>query len=62
LLGSFIGEFISAQSGLGYRILSAGGVYDVSLVFASLICMVILAFIFNGIIWFIEKTWMSRYI
>jgi len=35
LLGAFIGEFISAEAGLGYRILKAGGLYDVPLVLAS---------------------------
>lgn len=55
LLGAFIGEFISAESGLGYRILKAGGVYDVSLVLAALVYMIFLAFIYSFMIGFVEK-------
>jgi NitT/TauT family transport system permease protein len=55
-INAFIAEFISAEEGLGHRILKAGGTYDVSLVIASVICIVLLALIFSGIIYLFEKT------
>jgi NitT/TauT family transport system permease protein len=59
LLGAFIAEFISAGEGLGHRILKAGGTYDVALVLASVICIVLLALFFSGIIHLFEKTLMK---
>ncbi len=55
ILGAFIGEFISAEAGLGYRILKASGLYDIPLVLASVILLIFLAFILNSIIGIIEK-------
>ncbi len=55
ILGAFIGEFISAEAGLGYRILKASGLYDIPLVLASVILLVLLAFILNTIIDLIER-------
>jgi NitT/TauT family transport system permease protein len=56
LLGAFIAEFISAEEGLGHRIIKAGGTYDVALVLASVLCIVLLALLFSGIIYLFEKT------
>ncbi len=56
LLGAFIAEFISAEEGLGHRIIKAGGTYDVALVIASILCIVLLALLFSGIIYLFEKT------
>jgi len=47
VLGAFIGEFIAADKGLGYIIVKASGLYDVSYVLAATICIVILTLIFN---------------
>lgn len=55
LLGAFIGEFITAEKGLGFRILKASGLYDTPLVFASLLCLIFLAFIFNWLVGILEK-------
>ena len=55
ILGAFIGEFISAEAGLGYRILKASGLYDIPLVLASVISLIFLAFILNSIVGIIEK-------
>lgn len=55
VLGAFIGEFISAEEGLGYIIMKASGRYDVSYVLAATICIVILTLIFNLCARFIEK-------
>lgn len=56
LLGAFIAEFISAENGLGHRILKAGGTYDVALVIASLFCIILLALVLSGIVFLFEKT------
>ena len=56
LLGAFLGEFISSEEGLGHRIFKAGGTYDVALVIASLICIVLLALFLSYIIYLFEKT------
>ncbi len=55
ILGAFIGEFISAENGLGYRILKASGLYDIPLVLASVILLIFLAFILNSIVNLLEK-------
>ncbi|MFA7380840.1 MAG: ABC transporter permease [Bacteroidia bacterium] len=56
LLGAFIAEFISAHEGLGHRVFKAGGTYDVSLVLAAVICIILLALLFSRIIYLFEKT------
>lgn len=58
LLGAFIAEFISSGEGLGHRILKAGGTYDVALVLASVMCIVLLALFFSATIYLFEKTLM----
>lgn len=55
LLGAFIAEYISSSAGLGYRIFKAGGIYDVPLVLAALICIIFLALFFHALINMIEK-------
>jgi NitT/TauT family transport system permease protein len=55
LLGAFIGEFISAEKGLGFRIVKASALYNTSLVFASLFCLLLLAFILNYFVTLIEN-------
>lgn len=55
LLGAFIGEFISAEAGLGYFILKSSGLYDMANVFAGLIMMMILAIGLSKILGMIEE-------
>jgi len=55
LLGAFVAEYISSSQGLGYRILKAGGTYDVALVWASLFMMIVLALVFAGLIRILER-------
>jgi len=54
LLGAFIGEFISAEAGLGYFILKSSGVYDMANVFAGLVCMAFLAIVLSQLLGIIE--------
>jgi NitT/TauT family transport system permease protein len=55
ILGAFIGEFIASDSGLGYIILKASGLYDVSYVLSATICIVLLTLIFNFMAGIVEK-------
>jgi NitT/TauT family transport system permease protein len=43
LLGAFIGEFISAERGLGFRILKSGGLFDIPGVIAGVVLIAALA-------------------
>lgn len=55
LLGAFIAEYISSEAGLGHRIFKAGGLYDVSLVLASVFCIVALALTFSFGIYLLSR-------
>ena len=55
ILGAFIGEFIASEYGLGYIIIKASGLYDVPLVLASTICIIILTLTFNYFAGLIER-------
>ena len=55
LLGAFIGEFISANEGLGHFMLRAGSLYNIPSVFAGGIFLVLLALILNYGVSLIEK-------
>ena len=52
LLGAFIGEYISSNSGLGHLILVASGLFDISLVLVGVLMMVLIALLLN---YFISK-------
>jgi NitT/TauT family transport system permease protein len=55
ILGAFIGEFIASDSGLGYIILKASGLYNVSYVLSATICIILLTLIFNFMARIVEK-------
>ncbi len=55
IIGAFIGEWISSQYGIGHLILAASGLYDVSMIFVGLICLMIMSQMLNVLIGFIEK-------
>lgn len=50
LLGAFIGEFISAEEGLGYMIVKASGLYDMATVFCGVIALILVALGLTAII------------
>jgi NitT/TauT family transport system permease protein len=50
LLGAFIGEFISSEQGLGYLVLKAAGLYDMSKVFAGCLAIMAIALMLNWIV------------
>lgn len=55
VLGAFIGEFIASDVGLGYLIIKAGGLYDVSLVLAGVIYIILLTLFLNFLATLVEK-------
>jgi NitT/TauT family transport system permease protein len=55
LMGAFIGEFIMSDAGLGHVLLKAGGLYDIPLVWAATLCIVLLAVTLNGAVAILEK-------
>ena len=55
LLGAFIGEFISANAGLGYYMNQAGALYDVSRVIAGGIYLMLLSALLQLLVLTIER-------
>jgi NitT/TauT family transport system permease protein len=55
LLGAFIGEFISAEEGLGYMIVKASGLYDMATVLVGVLALIIIALVLTAIVEQIEK-------
>lgn len=55
ILGAFIGEFIASDKGLGYFILKASGLYNVSAVLAGTIAIILLTILFNFFAGLIER-------
>lgn len=55
ILGAFIGEFIASNKGLGYFILKASGLYNVSAVLAGTIAIILLTILFNFFAGLIER-------
>ena len=43
LMGAFIGEFISAEEGLGYMIVKASGLYDMATVLVGVMTLIVIA-------------------
>jgi NitT/TauT family transport system permease protein len=63
LLGAFIGEFISAEEGLGYMIVKASGLYDMATVLVGVAALIIIALALTAGIEQIEKRllrWKAR--
>jgi NitT/TauT family transport system permease protein len=55
LLGAFIGEFISAEEGLGYMIVKASGLYDMATVFVGIFALIAIALILTALVGQLEK-------
>jgi NitT/TauT family transport system permease protein len=47
ILGAFIGEFISAEAGLGHLMIKSGSLYDIPTVFAAAVFLILLALLLN---------------
>ncbi len=59
LLGAFIGEFISANEGVGYFMIHAGSLYDIPGVLAGAVYLILLSLIFNYAVFILEKNKMG---
>ncbi|MBZ0188152.1 MAG: ABC transporter permease [Candidatus Obscuribacterales bacterium] len=55
LLGAFIGEFISAQQGLGYMIVKASGLFDMATVLTGVLALMIIALVLATLVEALEK-------
>jgi NitT/TauT family transport system permease protein len=55
LLGAFIGEFISAEEGLGYMIVKASGLYDMATVIVGVLTLIVIALTLTAIVTQIER-------
>lgn len=54
ILGSFIGEFISSNRGLGHLILVASGLFDISLVLCGVLLLVCIALLLSWLVGMLE--------
>ena len=57
LMGAFIGEFISAEKGLGYLIVKSSGVFDMASVFVGCLVLTTIALILSAL-----TSWLERHI
>ncbi|WP_022871660.1 ABC transporter permease [Nesterenkonia alba] len=55
LAGAIVGEFIGSSQGLGYRIMYAGSVYDIALVWLGVFVLAILSVLLYIVVAFLEK-------
>lgn len=55
LVGAIVGEFVSAQKGLGYVIMSAQGTFDTIRVFAALFILALMGLVLHGVLVWIER-------
>lgn len=55
LLGAFIGEFISAEEGLGHMIVRASGLYDMATVLVGVFALVVIALFFTIVVEQLER-------
>jgi NitT/TauT family transport system permease protein len=55
-LGVFVGEFIAADRGIGYRILRSGSLYQTDAVWASTLSAVVMLIVLQLILWSVRRT------
>lgn len=55
LLGAFIGEFISAEEGLGYMIVKASGLYDMATVLVGVLALIAVSLLLTGLVELAER-------
>jgi NitT/TauT family transport system permease protein len=55
ILGAFIGEFISANSGLGYFMVKNGSLYNIPAVLAGAVYLLLLSSILNIMVGYLDK-------
>jgi NitT/TauT family transport system permease protein len=63
VIGAVVGEFVGANSGLGFMVNVGRGVYDTALVFVAVFTLIALAMILYGLVSLVEKRllrWQQR--
>ena len=55
VIGAVVGEFVGAESGLGFLVNQARGLYNTPLVFAALITLMVMALALYGLVAAIER-------
>lgn len=55
LLGAFVGEFISAEEGLGYMIVKASGLYDMATVLAGVLSLIVISLTLTVMVGLLER-------
>lgn len=55
LIGAVVGEYISAQAGLGYLVYYAGQLYNLNSVWVGIFSLMIMALMLEAVVTFIEK-------
>ena len=55
VLGAIVGEYLGATAGLGYVIQMAGGYYNITRVIACVIILMIIMFILNAVVSWIDR-------
>jgi len=60
VIAAIVSEWVNADQGLGYLILTAGAQFEMIPVFAALVMMVILSLVFYGLAALAERLWARR--
>lgn len=55
LVGAIVGEFVAAQRGLGYVILSSQGMFETTRVFVAVVLLAVMGVVLFGAVSFIER-------
>ena len=60
MIGAVVGEYISAEQGLGYYVYYSGTLYNLNAVWAGILALMILALVLDAIVGWIERRMMWR--
>ncbi len=55
VIGAVVGEFVGADSGLGYLVNAARGIYDIPLVFVAVMVLILMAMALYGFVAWVES-------
>lgn len=61
-VGAIVGEFIGANTGLGYVLIAANGIMDTPLMFAALVWISVLALLLYGVVAMLEKVFIHWHV
>ena len=62
LIGAIVGEFISANAGVGHMIVVAGASFEIGEVLAGVVLVMIMVLVFNLVIGFFEHLLKRRHL